>query len=362
MWSHAARSIAERAADAWGRGESLHAAALLAVGLAGITALVTVLGLGLVYAERKVAARFQCRLGPTRVGWHGTLQTAADALKLLLKEDLVPAQAHRALFLLAPVVSMLATLLVVAALPLSPVLQGIDPDIGVLYVSAVSGVGVLAILLAGWSSGNKWSMLGAMRAGAQIISYEVSATLALLVAVLFAGTLSLSGIVESQAPGWWIWRAHGVGVVAFLTFLTASVAEINRTPFDIAEGESELTGGFHTEYSGIRFSMFFLSEFVNMFCVAAMGATLFLGGWMPFHLGGWSAFNAVMDLVPPGLWFAGKAAALILVIMWFRWTFPRLRVDQLMRLEWKVLLPVGLANLMVAAVVVAGRLYFFPGA
>jgi len=224
----------------------------------------------------------------------------------------------------------------------------------------VSGLGVLGILLGGWSSYNKWSLLGAMRAGAQIISYEVSATLALLVGVLFSGSLQLSKIVESQADGWWLWRGHVVGVVAFVAFFIAAVAETNRTPFDIAEGESELTAGFHTEFSGLRFSFFFLAEYTNIIVVCALASTLFLGGWMPFHLGQWTAFNQVMDLIPPAVWFIGKTGFLVFVIMWFRWTFPRLRVDQLMALEWKILLPIGFVNLLAAAVLVVTRWYFFP--
>lgn len=329
--------------------------------LLGVVLLVTVLGLVLIYVERKIAGHFQCRLGPMRVGPHGILQTVADTIKLLFKEDIIPARADKGMHLLAPFLSMGATVLIIAVIPYSPMLQIVDLNIGVLYVTAISGFGVMGILLGGWSSNNKWSLIGAMRSGAQIISYEISATLALLVVVLFAGTMSLRGIVESQDAGWWIWRAHGVGLVSFVIYLIASTAEINRTPFDIPEGESELTAGFHAEYSGLRFSFFFLSEFINMFVVAALTATLFLGGWMPFHLGAWSAFNAVMGLIPPSLWFFGKVAFVIFVVMWFRWTFPRLRVDQLMRLEWKVLLPIGFANLLAAALVVLSNLYFFPG-
>jgi NADH-quinone oxidoreductase subunit H len=234
-------------------------------------------------------------------------------------------------------------------------------NIGVLYVAAVGGLGVMGILLGGWSSNNKWSLIGSMRAAAQIISYEMSAMLALLVVVLYAGTMSLSGIVQSQAAGWWIWRAPGVGFVAFAIYVVASTAETNRTPFDIPEGESELTGGFHTEYSGLRFAFFFLAEFINMFVAAAVIATLFLGGWMPFRIGGLERFNAVMGLLPPGAWFLLKTSLMIFVLMWFRWTFPRLRVDQLMHLEWKVLLPIGLLNLVAAAVAVLCDMYFFPG-
>ena len=353
------KTLATRASDYLPGSPWLSLGCLL-LGMVGVGALVAGLGIVLIYAERKIAAHFQCRLGPMRVGWHGILQTVADTIKLLLKEDIVPAKADKMLHLVAPFLSLLATVLVLLVIPFSPILQIADVNIGVLYVAAVGGFGILGILVAGWSSNNKWSMLGAMRAGAQIISYEISAALALIAVVLFAGTLQLSGIVLSQAEGWWVWRAHGVGFVAFTIFLIASVAEINRTPFDIAEGESELTGGFHTEYSGMRFAFFFLSEFVNMFVAAAMIVTLFLGGWMPFHIGNIQGFNAVMDLMPPSIWFAGKTGFMIFVIMWFRWSFPRLRVDQLMKLEWKVLLPIGFLNLIVASIVVLANLYFYP--
>lgn len=357
MWG--VTTIAQRAAEAlpdhpwWAIG-------YLALGLAGMGAFIAILGLVMIYAERKIAAHFQCRLGPMRVGWHGVLQTVADMIKLLLKEDIIPAKGDPILHVAAPFLTFLGTTLAILVIPMSPLVQVADMSIGVLYVTAVSGFGVLGILLGGWSSNNKWSLLGAMRAGAQIVSYEVSATLALLVVVLFAGTMQLSQIVQSQADGWWIWRAPVVGLVAFVVFLIASLAEINRTPFDIPEGESELTAGFHTEYSGIRFAFFFLAEFINMFIVSAMAATLFLGGWMPFHVGGCDSFNAAMDLIPAGIWFAGKTGFLIFLIMWFRWTFPRLRVDQLMRLEWKILLPIGFANLLVGSTCALFDWYLFP--
>jgi len=335
------------------------AAGFILLALITTVAFISILGLSLVYVERKIAAHFQCRLGPMRVGWHGILQTIADAIKLLLKEDIVPERADRILFFMAPVLAILATVLALMVIPLSPSLQVVDLNIGIVFIAAVSGIGVLGILLGGWSSNNKWSLLGAMRAGAQFVSYEISVTLSLLVAVLFAGSLQLSEIVQSQAAGWWIWRGHAAGLVAFIIFCIASTAELNRTPFDLPEAESELTGGFHTEYSGLRFSFFFLSEFINMFIVAALAATLFLGGWMPFHIGGLDSFNAVMDLIPPGLWFAGKTAFIIFLIMWVRWTFPRLRVDQLMRLEWKFLLPLSFANLILAACVILTEAYFF---
>ena len=327
--------------------------------LVAIGALVAGLGVSLIYIERKIAAHFQCRLGPMRVGPHGILQTVADTLKLLLKEDVIPAAADKSMHLVAPFLSLLATVLVLGVIPYSSLLQVADVNIGILYVTAVSGLGVMGILLGGWSSNNKWAMVGGMRAAAQIISYEISATLAVLVVVLFSGTLSLSGIVQSQQQGWWLWRAHGVGIISFLIFLIASTAEINRTPFDIPEGESELTGGFHTEYSGLRFAFFFLAEFINMFVASSIAVTLFLGGWEPFYIGGCENFNAVMAYIPQVLWFLGKTAFMIFILMWFRWTFPRLRVDQLMRLEWKILLPIGFINLVVAAAVVLWKLYFY---
>lgn len=353
-------TIAERAAQALESGVWA-AAGEIALGLLVVALLAVVLGLGLIYLERKIAARFQCRLGPMRVGPYGVLQTVADTLKLLVKEDIVPQHADRLLHVIAPLVALTAPVLILGVIPYGPLQQVADVNIGVLFVSAVSGFGVMGILIGGWSSNNKWSLIGAMRAGAQIISYELSATLALLVVVLFSGTLSLSGIVASQADGWWVWRAPLVGIVAFLMHLIASTAEINRLPFDIPEGESELTAGFHTEYSGMRFSFFFLAEFINMFVVAALSVTLFLGGWMPFHIGDWHSFNALMDAIPPLAWFSLKSFAIVYVLMWIRWTFPRLRVDQLMHLEWKFLLPVGFANLIIAAFVALGRCYFYAG-
>jgi len=351
-------TVSDRARDALS-GNLLLSIAYMVIGLVAVVALVSGLGMGLIYIERKIAGHMQARLGPMRVGPHGILQTVADTIKLMLKEDIIPSRADKPMHLVAPMLAMAATVLMLAVIPYSHRLQIVDLNIGVLYVTAVSGLGVMGILLGGWSSYNKWSLIGAMRAAAQIISYEVSATLALLVVVLFSGTLSLAGIVESQAAGWWIWRAPVVGIVAFLIYLTASTAEINRTPFDIPEGESELTGGFHTEYSGLRFSFFFLAEFINMFVVSALAATLFLGGWMPLHIGSLDAFNNIMDFVPPEVWFLAKASLVTFAIMWFRWTFPRLRVDQLMRLEWKILLPIGFVNLALAALAAFFGIYFF---
>jgi NADH-quinone oxidoreductase subunit H len=352
-------SIATRAAGVW-ESNPLLSAGWLVLGLAVMMGFLVIIGMGLIYGERKIAAHFQCRLGPMRVGWHGLLQVIADTLKLLVKEDLVPEKADKVLHVLAPVLAIMATLLALAIVPATPWFQLIDVNIGVIYVTAVGSIGVLGVLIGGWSSNNKWSLLGAMRAGAQIISYEVSATLALLIIVMFAGSMQLSTIVESQADGWWIWRSHIAGIIAFFTFLIASTAELNRTPFDLPEGESELTAGFHTEYSGMRFAFFFLAEFINMFVASAIAATLFLGGWMPFQIGGLDGFNQVMQMIPPGVWFALKTGGIIFLLMWFRWTFPRLRIDQLMGLEWKFLLPVGFVNLLFAAVLILMGWYFAP--
>jgi NADH-quinone oxidoreductase subunit H len=353
-------TVSQRAAEALQQGGVLMPIVYLGAALIAILTLLTLLALALIYAERKIAGHFQCRLGPMRVGPHGIFQTLADTIKLVFKEDVVPDRADKLMHTLAPFLALAASVLVLAILPFSPVLHIFDLNIGVLYVTAIGGFGVMGVLLAGWSSNNKWSMVGAMRSGAQIISYEVSATLALLVVVMFSGAMSLGGIIESQDAGWWIWRAHGVGLVAFMIYIVASTAELNRTPFDIPEGESELTAGFHTEYSGLRFSFFFLAEFINMFIASALTAALFLGGWMPFHVQGWLPLNQAMDLIPPVLWFFGKTACVVFLIMWFRWTFPRLRVDQLMHLEWKILLPIGFLNLAAASVLVVTRWYFFP--
>lgn len=333
---------------------------LILSGLVGLVLFLTILALVLIYVERKIAAHFQCRLGPMRVGWHGVLQTIADVCKLLFKEDIVPEHADKFLHLLGPILALLASILMLGIVPYSPMVQLFDLNVGVVFLVAVSGFGVLGMLIGGWSSNNKWSLLGAMRAGAQIVSYEISVILATLVVVAFSGSLKLSDIVLSQADGWWIWRGHIVAVVAFLLFLISSTAELNRVPFDLAEGESELTAGYHTEYSGIRFAFFFLAEFLNLFVVAAIAATFFLGGWMPFHIAGFENFNAVMDIIPSGVWFSVKSMLLIFLLMWFRWTFPRLRVDQLMRLEWKVLLPIGFLNVLAASILILFGYYFFP--
>jgi NADH-quinone oxidoreductase subunit H len=309
-------------------------------------------GLILVYAERKVCAFMQNRVGPNRVGPYGIFQTIADFIKLLMKELITIRDSDKLLFNLAPFIVIIASFMAISAIPFGKGLQAIDFDIGVLYVIAVSALGVVGILLAGWSSNNKYSLIGAMRSGAQIISYELSVGLSLVTIIVLAGTMQLSQIVYGQQDLWFIFKGHIPAFIAFVIFLIASTAETNRGPFDLAEAESELTAGFHTEYSGIKFAFFFLAEYMNMFIVASIAATIFLGGWMPFHIPGWEGMNHVMDFIPPFIWYIGKTAFVIFMMMWFKWTFPRLRIDQLLTLEWKYLLPINLVNILIMSLVV----------
>lgn len=308
--------------------------------------LFAILGLVLVLTERKVAAKMQIRLGPNRVGPMGMFQTTADTLKLILKEGLTPSGADKFLFNLAPFVVMVAAMLLLAPIPFARGFQIWDINIGVLYLTAISSMSVIGILMAGWASNSKYSLLGAMRSGAQIVSYELSAGISIISIVVLSGSLQISEIVAAQNNGWWLFKGHIPVIISFIIFIIAVTAETNRAPFDLAEAESELTAGFHTEYSGMKFALFFLAEYINIFIVCAIGATLFLGGWMPLHIGNWQSFNHLMDYVPSSIWFFGKTFLLIFLIMWFRWTFPRLRVDQLLNLEWKYLLPISMFNLM----------------
>jgi NADH-quinone oxidoreductase subunit H len=351
MWSF---SEIGKSFDAWLNGLLPSAWVLVVemvlVGVLAI-ALFAMLGLLLVIMERKVAAYMQIRLGPNRVGPKGSMQSMADTVKLLVKEGITPAGADKFLFNLAPFIAMITAMLLLAPLGFAKDFQIWDLNIGVLYVTAVSSLSVIAILMAGWSSNNKYSLLGAMRSGAQIVSYELSAGLAILTIVVLTGSLQMSEIVESQRNGWWIFKGHIPAIISFVIFIIAVTAETNRAPFDLAEAESELTAGFHTEYSGMKFALFFLAEYINVFIVCAIGATLFLGGWMPFHIGSWEGFNHIMDYIPSSVWFFGKTFFLIFVIMWFRWTFPRLRIDQLLNLEWKYLLPISMFNILLVTVI-----------
>jgi NADH-quinone oxidoreductase subunit H len=330
---------------------------MLMVGICVIS-LFALLGLVLVLMERKVSAWMQIRLGPNRVGPKGMLQSLADTVKLLVKEGLTPNGADKLLFNLAPFIAMIIAMLLMAPIAFAKDFQLWDLNIGVLYVSAVSSISIISILMAGWASNNKYSLMGAMRSGAQIVSYELSAGLAILSIVVLTGSLRVSDIIHAQADGWWIFKGHIPVLVSFVIFIIAVTAETNRAPFDLAEAESELTAGFHTEYSGMKFALFFLAEYVNVFIVCGIGATLFLGGWMPLHIGHWQGFNQVMDYIPSSLWFFGKTFFLIFVIMWFRWTFPRLRIDQLLSLEWKYLLPISMFNLLLVTLMAILGWYF----
>lgn len=311
-------------------------------------ALFAVAGLYLVLLERKVAAWFQLRIGPNRVGPWGLLQTMADALKLVSKELTSTIKIDKFLYNLAPYFVIVSALMAMAVFPFSKQFQAFDINIGVFFLIAISSIGVIGILLAGWSSNNKYALIGAMRSGLQTISYELSVGLSILTMVLLTGSLQLSEIVEAQRTGGWlILQGHIPSVIAFMIFMVAGTAETNRAPFDLVEAESELGAGFHTEYSGMKFAYFFLAEFINMFIISSIAVVLFFGGWL-------SPFGITDNITwfPEVIWFIIKVAGLIFLMMWFRWTFPRLRVDQLLTLEWKYLLPLNLMNLMLMAIII----------
>lgn len=323
-----------------------------------ILALYCILALFLIYFERRVAGAFQCRLGPNRVGPFGIFQSIADMLKILIKELIYLKNIDHFLFNLAPFFVLVASMLTFACLPWGNGLQVINYDVGVFFMLAVSGLGIIGVLLAGWASNSKYTVIGAMRAGAQMISYELSIGLSILTIVAISGTMSVTGIVDAQYDGWFLFKGHLPALIAFIIYLVAGSAEINRGPFDMAEAESELTAGYHTEYSGIHFGFYYLAEYLNLFIMGGIATTLFLGGWMPLHIPGWETFNMVMDYIPSIVWFLGKSIVVVWISMWFRWTFPRLRIDQLLKLEWKYLLPISLVNLAIMSVVVAMGWHF----
>jgi len=309
-------------------------------------AIFAVAGLYLVLLERKVAAWFQLRIGPNRVGYWGLFQTMADALKLVSKELTGTVKADKFLYNLAPYFVIISSLMALAVFPFTKEFQAFDINIGIFFLIAISSVGVIGILLAGWSSNNKFALIGAMRSGVQTISYELSIGLSLLTMVLLTGSLQLSEIVETQKEGWLILQGHVPAVIAFMIYMIAGTAETNRAPFDMVEAESELGAGFHTEYSGMKFAYFFLAEFINMFIIAAIATTVFFGAWL-------SPFGITESIPWLGVfWFLGKTLMLVFLMMWFRWTFPRLRVDQLLTLEWKYLLPINLVNIVIMAIIV----------
>ena len=294
-----------------------------------------------IWAERKVAAHIQFRPGPNRVGPFGLLQPAADVLKLFFKEDIVPAEAHKVLYMMAPLISLIPAFVIFAVVPVGPNVIVADLNVGILIFLAMSSLAVYSIVLAGWSSNNKFSLMGGLRSSAQMISYELAMGLAVVSVVLTTGSLSTVRIVEAQQGLWFA----ALQPVAFLVFVIAMFAETNRTPFDLPEAEAELVAGYHTEYSSMKFAIFFMGEYMNMMAISAICTTLFLGGW-----GG-----PVLPLVPPVLmgivWFVAKVAAVMFFFLWVRWTFPRLRYDMLMGFGWKFLLPLALANVMVTALV-----------
>jgi NADH-quinone oxidoreductase subunit H len=375
---------------------------------AAIILLYPLVSVYLVLMERKVLADFQVRLGPMRVGPHGLLQPLADALKLLLKEDIIPREADRAIFWAAPVVATFSALTAFAVLPFGQKLYVADVNVGLLFISAMGALGVLGIILGGWASNSHYSLLGALRASAQLVSYEVALSLALLTPVMAAGSLSMVEIVKSQQDRgiWFIFDNFGFMVIPFVIFLIAAIAEVNRIPFDLPEAEAELVAGFHTEFSGFRWALYMLGESANTFVVCCVAATLFLGGWlrpfpnvqwlevplgyiapslmiagpglMSFYLArkirgraeqiGLIAFAGLLTtvglllLVPMvnhavsgPFWFFAKVVALFYIMVWLRGTLPRFRYDQLMNIGWKALIPLGLAAILLNAVIGALR-------
>jgi NADH-quinone oxidoreductase subunit H len=317
-----------------------------------------VLAMCMIFMERKVCAAFQCRLGPNRVGPWGVFQLFADVIKMLTKEVIKISHSDRFLYNLAPYIVILGSVLAFACIPFNRGMEVLDFNVGIFFFMAASSIGVVGILLAGWSSNNKYSLIGAMRSGAQMLSYELSVGLSILTIIVLTDTMQFSSIVERQAEGWFIFRGHVPALIAFVIYLIAGNAEVNRGPFDLPEAESELTAGYHTEYSGIHFGFFYLAEFMNLFIVASIAATIFLGGWMPLHVKGWAAFNGAMDCIPGFVWFLGKAFFVVWLLMWIKWTFPRLRIDQILHLEWKILVPIGLVNLLLMTVCVVFGWYW----
>jgi len=295
----------------------------------------------LTWLERKVLGRIQNRLGPNRVGPFGLLQPFADGIKMFTKEDIVPERADKVVHFLAPILIMIPALLIFAVVPFGKNMTAVNLNVGVLYFLAVSSTTVIAIFAASWGSRNKYTLLGGIRSVAQIISYEIPMVLSVVPVLLIAGSLSTDGIVSAQKDGWFVLTPWGL--VAFIAFFLCAVAECNRSPFDLPEAESEIVAGFHTEYSGMKFALFYMAEFMNVFTISALATTLFLGGWR----GPW---------LPSWFWFFAKTVGVISVMLWFRGTLPRFRMDQLMGLAWKFLLPLAMINIFVT-----GLWYYLDG-
>ena len=336
----------------------------IGVMLVKILVVFTVVMLSVAYAtwcERKVIGHMQTRLGPMRTGWHGLLQPFADGIKLFFKEDIIPSESTKVPFLLAPMMILVPALITVAVIPFGRDLelfgftitqQITDLNVGVLYILAFAGLGIYGIIMAGWASNSKYSLLGGVRASAQMISYELAVGLTIIAVFMLSETLSLREIVALQQeplwgvcsfiPNWYIFTQP----LAFALFIVTGLAEINRTPFDMPEAESELVSGFCTEYSSMKYALFFMAEYANMIVVAAIAATLFLGGWSaPFNIG-------ILNAIPGFVWLLGKVYFMMFCFMWLRATFPRVRYDQLMWMGWKVLLPLALANVVITGLVV----------
>ena len=329
---------------------------LVGVGILVAYALIAIV---LIFMERKVCAYFQCRIGPVRVGPWGTLQVFADVLKMLIKEIFTVDKADKFLYFLAPFLVIAASVGTFSFLPWNKGMHVLDFNVGVFLLTAISSIGVLGIFLAGWGSNNKYSVVSAMRGAVQMISYEMSLCLCLICVVIMTGSMQLSEIVTAQTGPWkWlIIQGHVPAILAFLAFLVAGNAEANRGPFDLAEAESELTAGYHTEYSGMGFGFYYLAEYLNLFVISGIASGLFLGGWAPMNIG-IEAFDNLMNLIPGFIWFFGKTFFVVWLLMWVRWTFPRLRVDQILKLEWKYIMPFMLCVLVLTSVCVALGLTF----
>lgn len=329
--------------------------------LVGVMLLVgyALIAIVLIFMERKVCAYFQCRLGPMRVGPWGLLQVFADVLKMLIKEIFFVDRADKLLYLLAPFLVIIASVGTFSFLPWNNGAVVLDFNVGIFLMTAISSIGVVGVFLAGWGSNNKYSVISAMRGAVQMISYEMSLCLCMITAVILTGTMQISGIVEAQTGPWqWlIFKGHIPALIGFLLFLVAGNAEANRGPFDLAEAESELTAGYHTEYSGMGFGYYYLAEYLNLFVISGIAATVFLGGWAPVNVG-IAAFDGLMNYIPGIVWFMGKTFLVVWLLMWVRWTFPRLRIDQILALEWKYLMPLALINLVLMTIVVANGWHF----
>lgn len=294
-----------------------------------------------IYFERKVIGWMQFRIGPNRTGPLGLLQSVADVTKLLIKEDTIPKKADRDLFILAPAITFIPSFAVIAAIPFTKTIMASDLNVGILYYVALSGISTIGIVLGGWASNNKYALLGGMRSAAQMISYEIPLVISVVGVIMTTGSMNLRLIVEGQQGGFWHWNFLPQ-IIGFVVFVIAAVSELNRTPFDLPEAESELVAGYHVEYSGFRFAFFMLAEYVYVFAIASLTTVLFLGGWhAPFTF---------LDFIPGIIWFLIKFCFIVFFLFWIRATLPRVRVDQLMSIGWKVLLPLALVNVLITAV------------